>query len=295
MTILACPVCAHPNPGTIDPGEIFRCPECGHLFSVLEPKINLSGEASISADIDVKSALDDLRRNTFQQALDMYRENRTLAGGKHLDIGCSVGQFVELSGHHGFACAGVEPEQAFADIARAKGLEIYQGYFPDAVPEGKKYSLISLMDVIGHIPDAKGVARAALERLEPDGALMIKTPVADGIFFRIGSTLHALGANALWHRLWQKDFASPQIHFFTPASMDRLATEIGGKVVARRRFAALRWKGLWQRMAPGKLTPYWKALPIYCVLSLVLPILSLFPQDSELVLIEAIPGEAGNA
>ena len=61
--------------------------------------------------------------------------------------------------------------------------------------------------------------------------------------------------------------------------------EIGGRVVASRRFPALQREGLWRRMLPGEKIALWKAIPIYAVLSVVLPIVNRLPQDSLLVVI----------
>ncbi len=289
---MACPVCKSENVLVIENNDIFRCRVCTHWFSALQPRINEFDDKTISADIEVKDALNTIRLDTFNIALDLVADRRSLTGLKHLDIGCSIGHFLSISGQRGTRPAGVEPERAFADVALDSGHCVYRGYFPEALPNNQKYDLISFMDVIGHIPGVVEIAKASLAKMDDDAILMIKTPVADGLFYSIGRLLKFFGMRFLWNRLWQKEFASPQIHYFTPASMDRFAQEIGGQVLSTRRFAALRWRGLWQRMLPGVSMPYWQAIPLYCFLSILLPIINQLPRDSLLVLIGPIQNKS---
>ena len=228
-----------------------------------------------------------MRKDTYHESLDLFERDRPLAGLRHLDVGCSIGQFLEASKQRGAHTEGIEPERAFAEFAQKKGHVVHAGYFPEAIESGSRFDLISFMDVAGHVPDLLSTGRSAIEHLTEGGRIMIKTPAADGFFFLTGRALRSAGIESLWRRLWQVDFASPQIHFFAPASMDRFAREIGGRIVASRRFPALKRAGLWRRMLPGEKLPLWKAVPIYCILSLVLPLIALLPQDSLLVLIEA--------
>lgn len=282
---MTCPICGSESTKTFSSAWTFRCRDCDHRFSNLEPRVGEASAESTRADIEVKLALQPVRETTYRDALDLVERERPLAGARHLDVGCSIGQLLDVSSRRGAHVEGVEPEEAFRDLARERGHTVHAGYFPEAVGASPRFDLISFMDVAGHVPDLVPVGRSAIAHLAPGGRILVKTPAGDGFLLRVGRVLRALGVDLLWQRLWQVDFASPQIHFFTPRSMERFAQEIGGRVVASRRFPALQREGLWRRMLPGEKIALWKAIPIYAVLSVVLPIVNRLPQDSLLVVI----------
>jgi SAM-dependent methyltransferase len=283
----ACPVCGSQSSRSLPSDAIHCCGECSHWFSTFEPRINELGRGSMGIDIELKNALRGARATTDAEALDLVAKKRRLPGLRHLDVGCSTGQFLQASEQRGSIADGIEPERAFVEIAQRAGHRVTAGYFPQSVGSTGPFDLISFMDVLGHIPELRETGEAARRLLTEDGYLLIKTPTADGALFRLGHWSRRLGVQSLWQRLWQLSFASPQIHYFTSASMHRFASEIGGTVVASRRFPALERSGLWGRLLPGRAMPYWKALPVYLVLCILLPLINALPQDSLLVLIQA--------
>ena len=289
-----CPVCGQPCPRPFPAEAVYRCSDCSHWFSTFVPRINDLGAASLDTDIALKVSLREARARTYTASLDLLDDRRPLRGLRHLDVGCSIGQFLGISEGRGAEVVGIEPEHAFAEMARQRGHDVATGYFPEALADADPFDLISFMDVIGHIPTLRETGRDALGRLGENGYLMIKTPTADGLMFRSGRASRAFGLELLWQRLWQRDFASPQLHFFTSRSMERFAQEIGGVVVARRRFPALERNGLWQRLSATPSMARWKAIFAYCLLCLLLPLINALPQDSLLVLIQARGRDLGD-
>ena len=282
-----CPVCGEPGSRTFAGEAVYRCNECSHWFSTFAPRINELDSASLETDTAVKVSLHEPRARTYRASLDLLASRRSLGGMRHLDVGCSLGQFLGISERRGAEVVGIEPERAFAERARQQGYDVTTGYFPEALADTEPFGLISFMDVIGHVPALQEAGRNALGRLDENGYLMIKTPTADGLLFRTGRLSRMLGLELLWRRLWQRDFASPQLHFFTARSMERFAREIGGAVVASRRLPALERSGLWERLSVTPNLARWQAVLAYCLLSALLPLIRTLPQDSLLVLIQA--------
>ena len=282
-----CPVCNEPSARTFLGEAFYRCSDCSHWFSTFAPRINDLDTTSLDTDIALKLSLREARERTYTGSLDLLDTRRPLRGIRHLDVGCSIGQFLAISEQRGAKVVGIEPEHAFAELARQQGHDVATGYFPEALGDSDPFDLISFMDVIGHIPALRETGRNALLRLGEGGYLMIKTPTADGLMFRSGRASRVFGLELLWQRLWQRDFASPQLHFFTSKSMTRFAQEIGGVIVASRRFPALERSGLRQRLSATPSMARWKALLAYWLLCLLLPLINALPQDSLLVLIQA--------
>ena len=110
-----------------------------------------------------------LRRGGGGARRDVLREPRARArasrpAGRLLDVGCHVGTFIELAERAGFEVAGVEPSRWAAKRAEARVRgPVHVGVVEDApLPEGA-YDVVTMWDVIEHLPDpASHAARRAL-------------------------------------------------------------------------------------------------------------------------------------
>ena len=98
--------------------------------------------------------------------------------GAHLDYGCNRGMFLA-------ALRGKKAELMGVDVSReaiAAGRQEYPGldlrHLSDGVipevPGG--FGSISLLDVLEHVPDQRGLLRQLLERLAPAGVLIVTVP-----------------------------------------------------------------------------------------------------------------------
>jgi len=97
-------------------------------------------------------------------------------GFRVLDIGCADGALFELLGG-GFA-QGVGID---SDIPAPRSFPTYQlvpGTFPDALPAGKPFDVITLLAVLEHVPVAQQpkFAEACWTHLKPGGYLVVTVP-----------------------------------------------------------------------------------------------------------------------
>lgn len=192
-------------------GWVERCAACGYQRSTLRP--------GAGTGID---GLESLRRANFELILDRLEVIRPLRGARILEIGSAWGWFLEAATRRGAVAHGIEPEAANVELSRAAGHSVELGFFPSDLRDQGPYDLIVFNDVFEHIPDPAGLGAELERRLAPGGLLVINLPSSDGTIYRIASMFRRLGFASPYERLWQKDFASPHVSYFNPASLRRM-------------------------------------------------------------------------
>lgn len=93
-----------------------------------------------------------------------------------LDIGCGNGQFLREMRRGGWIVEGIEPDPRAVRLARAAGLDVRQGVFPDLELEPARFGAVTLNHVLEHLPDPLAALREAFRVLKPGGLLSITTP-----------------------------------------------------------------------------------------------------------------------
>jgi len=125
-----------------------------------------------------------INRLTFEERLRAI-EARLGRKGRLLDVGCALGDFVEVARESGWDAEGVEISAFAAAEARAKGLRVYTGILEDlGLPSGS-YDVITLYDVIEHLTDPIATLREVLRLLAPGGVLHMVTPNVGGTQARL--------------------------------------------------------------------------------------------------------------
>lgn len=96
-----------------------------------------------------------------------------------LEMGCATGGNLDLLGRYGTLDA-VEMDAGAVAYAQSRetGAAIYQGHLPDALPDeiGDSYDLITLLDVLEHIPDDSASLDALYGMTAPGGVLLVTVP-----------------------------------------------------------------------------------------------------------------------
>lgn len=119
---------------------------------------------------------------TFQAYLDLIRSYAPTAR-RLLDVGAATGFFVELANRHGFEAEGVDLAHSAVEQGCRKGRKVRQGTIHDL--GSSSYDVITMLDVIEHVPDPEADLRAAREHMNDGGLLLINTPDTGSAYARL--------------------------------------------------------------------------------------------------------------
>jgi len=150
-------------------------------------------------------------------------QKRFTETGRWLDVGCSAGFVVKAAAEAGFEAHGLDLEPAGLRYAReVLGLEnIRHGTLVENDYPAAYFDVISLYDVIEHVPDLR-VLLAALSRvLVPGGVIEIRTP--DINHFRVPKNLET----------WGEIKPTEHLYYFSKSTLARLLDRYGLQIVGR--------------------------------------------------------------
>lgn len=156
------------------------------------------------------------------------------AAGPLLDVGCSYGWMLEAASEAGFEAYGVEPSPSAVESARARGLQVRRGHFPEEDWGRRDWGVISYLDVLEHIEDVDGALEETARRLRPGGFLALQLPVSTGAVYRFASSLEGLTlglADGPLRRMLQLAYPYPHVHYFCRSSVEALLARFGFETV----------------------------------------------------------------
>ncbi|MBJ6724839.1 class I SAM-dependent methyltransferase [Geomesophilobacter sediminis] len=95
-----------------------------------------------------------------------------------LDIGCGSGLFLKYCHDAGWEVTGVEPSlSGISDFARQHGITIHEQEFDHRLFAGKRFSVVTLNNVLEHVIEPQSVCREIYDHLlEEGGILQVKVP-----------------------------------------------------------------------------------------------------------------------
>jgi 2-polyprenyl-3-methyl-5-hydroxy-6-metoxy-1,4-benzoquinol methylase len=170
------------------------------------------------------SALEVLTRDQeFHDAhrADMVREIEAIAGRPMrgmavLDVGCGWAQSLVYFKGKGAECYGFDPATEAVEHGKSVGLNVVQaGMDRMDVFEGRKFDVVTLMNVLEHLADPVRVLKEIREKvLKPGGVLVIEVPNEFNAFQVCGQKVNNL------HQWW---FAPPaHLNYFSGDTLKSL-------------------------------------------------------------------------
>jgi SAM-dependent methyltransferase len=105
------------------------------------------------------------------------REVRLPADATILEIGCGTGHNLEMIGRYGALEAVELDDDARALASKRLGRPVRAGKLPDIADEiGRTFDLVTLLDVLEHIPDDREALAAIVRLMKPGGKLLLTVP-----------------------------------------------------------------------------------------------------------------------
>lgn len=115
--------------------------------------------------------INDLR---YEQLLAEFK--RFVNGTKVLDVGCGQGQFVDFMVRAGWNVSGIELSDSAVAICQQFGLPVKKMDFFDSALQPASFDLLTMFEVIEHLPLPGQFMARAEELLKPGGILYLTTP-----------------------------------------------------------------------------------------------------------------------
>ncbi len=199
--------------------QIVKCQQCGHVYT--NPR--WSDEELIIAYSNIEDVVYEEEREgrvlTFRGHLRDFEDSAGPPGGRTLlDVGAYTGVFVEVASEAGWNASGVEPSRWAVEIAQKKGISVAQGTLNDMLKGVVTYDVITMWDVIEHLPDPKNEIFKAFELLNPGGFLAVHTMDIDSKMARL------MGRRWPW-------LMDMHLHYFSQDTLAKLIKDVGFEVI----------------------------------------------------------------
>jgi len=164
------------------------------------------------------------RHWVFPAGLAMLK--RLGACGKLLDIGCSVGLFLNAARQEGFDVAGVELSPEPARFARQHfQLDVFCGTLESAPWGDGSFNVVTLWDVREHLPDPRATLQQVARILRPGGHLAIRVPDGEFHLWKTFFLRPWFGHRFIWMEV------PNHLNHFRPRTLRRLLEETGFDVL----------------------------------------------------------------
>lgn len=144
-----------------------------------------------------------------------------------LDVGCFKGAFGEAlkRARPGTSVWGVEPDEEACAVARTRLDRAVCGTFPEALPAGARFDLVTFLDVLEHLVDPWEALRSASGLLNPGGAVLATLPNVRHV-----AVVLPLVARGRWRYAESGLLDRTHLRFFTREAMGELFDEAGYEV-----------------------------------------------------------------
>jgi|SaaInlStandDraft_3_1057020.scaffolds.fasta_scaffold12798_2 2-polyprenyl-3-methyl-5-hydroxy-6-metoxy-1,4-benzoquinol methylase len=223
--MIICPVCSSSDNATfilVNNYQYHSCNDCRAVFlDSIDPQEQIKKHLSVKykkARIEVEGHHVAHNRWLAEYIL------RIKSGGRSLDVGCGSGRFVKAMHDNGFDASGVDLGAENKNFARDNlGVTVLNKDFLNMTGG---YDVITLHQLIEHVPNPSEFIARAQSMLSHDGVLVISTPNLAFARKLAGLPRPILG-DALGH---------PPNHciLFEPNTIRRIIENNGFKVIAIR-------------------------------------------------------------
>lgn len=223
-----CPVChaTEDRPAyQVRQFSVVECAGCGLLY--VNPRIPNENVFDVYRDAyfnrpsdgyDGYELNEHLRTKTFRRWYEQIEPFLHTNPGRALDIGCAAGYFMDVLRERGWEVEGIELDTAMHASLRERGLSVSNEPLERYTTE-RRFDLITLFDVLEHLPLIETDLDKLVELLSPTGIIALVTPNADSLQRKL------LGSR------WFQFKPVEHLYYFSPQTLRRIGADHGLKVV----------------------------------------------------------------
>jgi predicted O-linked N-acetylglucosamine transferase (SPINDLY family)/SAM-dependent methyltransferase len=170
-----------------------ECGGCGHVFT--DGYFDGPAAALIFAKTHPNQMVGyDMERQRPVSAKIVQRVVRYAPSGSWLDVGFGNGSLLFTAAEWGYAPVGLDLRKDNVKAMNQLGVEAYCQSIEE-LPHDERYAVVSMADVLEHLPFPKAGLVAAHWLLRPGGVLFLSMPNMDNMVWRL---LHANHVNPYW-------------------------------------------------------------------------------------------------
>lgn len=201
-----------------------RCLACGHIYSNPQVKASVVAETyahseanELWTEVLLSPANQEWQIPYFEEALDIIE--RHADRGTALDVGCSIGLFMEVAVARGWSAVGLELGERAAAHALSRGLDVRRRFLHEADLEPASLDAITAFSLMEHLNDPNELVAQARGLLKPGGVFMAISPNA-----------YSLASMMLREKMPTFDGRN-HLQYYTPDSLRLLFERNGFEVV----------------------------------------------------------------
>jgi 2-polyprenyl-3-methyl-5-hydroxy-6-metoxy-1,4-benzoquinol methylase len=161
----------------------YKCEDCGYEhFSTPAHDITAGlyeNDADYSDDLTVASSSENLILWHHVDAIRFLQSNFQAGKTTVLDVGCFNGFFVNKLLSLGFDAYGIDFNKTAVAYGQEKlglGARISTISVEQSISQGNRFDVITLFDVLEHLPEVRPFLVNVLQLLKDDGVIIISTP-----------------------------------------------------------------------------------------------------------------------
>ncbi len=229
---VTCNLCDHDQVQPYCPQNgrgLVQCNNCGLVFVGERPNNDelyaLYGETYFNNDESGEVgysnyiADEDNIRLTAQGRLRHI--SRFIEPGRMIDVGCAMGFFIDEAHRMGWQVEGLDVSGFAVDYVQNRfGHSAYHGSLMDLDLPAGEYDLVTMFDVIEHVPDPKGYMQTVSDLLRPGGVYELATPDIGSVPARL------TGKRWIGYKLSEE-----HVYYFSVATLRRMLDEAGFDVL----------------------------------------------------------------